>query len=164
MQLWQEQYHYCHQQSHFLTRSSNYWEIFKHFNSEDIDIPCLPQSKFHLEIIGISYLSENTNIPITLDVVETIIKNNHIFNNIAVILKSCVIKILPKLDITIIWLDIWDVQSSSKAKELINRCFNVGNYCHYSRCKYKSRSLSIQELLKIEVYNIFLLSSRFKIH
>ena len=28
----------------------------------------------------------------------------------------------------IIWLDIWDLQSGSKAKGLINRCFNIGNY------------------------------------
>jgi len=35
---------------------------------------------------------------------------------------------LPKLDIAIIWLDIWDIQSGSKAKGLINRCFNVESY------------------------------------
>ena len=28
----------------------------------------------------------------------------------------------------IIWIDIWDVQSGSKAKSLINRCFNVGRF------------------------------------
>lgn len=26
---------------------------------------------------------------------------------------------------TIIWLNIWDVQSGKSTKELINRCFNV---------------------------------------
>ena len=29
---------------------------------------------------------------------------------------------------SIVWLDIWDVQSGSNAKMLINRCFNVSNY------------------------------------
>ena len=29
---------------------------------------------------------------------------------------------------SIVWLDIWDIQSSSNAKMLINRCSNVGNY------------------------------------
>ena len=29
---------------------------------------------------------------------------------------------------SIIWIDIWDVQSGSKAKCLINRCFNVSRY------------------------------------
>ena len=29
---------------------------------------------------------------------------------------------------SIIWIDIWDVQSGSKAKTLINQCFNIGKY------------------------------------
>ena len=29
---------------------------------------------------------------------------------------------------SIIWIDIWDVQSGSKAKYLINRCFNIEKY------------------------------------
>jgi len=40
------------------------------------------------------------------DVVKTIIRNNYIFNNVAVASKPRIIKILPKLDIVIIWLDI----------------------------------------------------------
>jgi len=28
----------------------------------------------------------------------------------------------------VIWVDIWNFQSSSNAKILINRCFNIGNY------------------------------------
>ena len=38
------------------------------------------------------------------------------------------IKISLKSDMSIIWLDIWDVQSSSKARGLINRCFNIESY------------------------------------
>jgi len=59
-----------------------------------------------LKIIGIPYLLENTNTPIMADVVKTIIRNNYIFNNVAVASKPRIIKILPKLDIVIIWLDI----------------------------------------------------------
>lgn len=29
---------------------------------------------------------------------------------------------------SIIWIDIWNVQSNTKAKGLINRYFNVGSY------------------------------------
>ena len=29
---------------------------------------------------------------------------------------------------TIIWLNIWDIQSRSRAKGLINRCFNIKSY------------------------------------
>ena len=97
-------------------------------DSENIETSQLPQSKSYLKIIGILYLLENTNIPIIADIVEKIIKSNHIFNNIAVISKPRIIKVSLKSDIAIIWLDIWDVQSGSKAKSLINRCFNIGNH------------------------------------
>ncbi len=59
-----------------------------------------------LKIIGIPYLLENTNTPIITDVVKVIIKNNHIFNNITITSRPRVIKVSPKLDIAIIWLDI----------------------------------------------------------
>ena len=29
---------------------------------------------------------------------------------------------------SIVWINIWDVQSSTKAKGLINRCFNIGSF------------------------------------
>ena len=45
---------------------------------------------------------ENTNMPINSSMVETILKNNHIFNNISLASKPQVIKVLPKLDITIV--------------------------------------------------------------
>ena len=59
---------------------------------------------------------------------EKIIKDNHIFNNVALASRPRVIKVLLKSDISIVWIDIWNAQSSTKAKELINRCFNVGSY------------------------------------
>jgi len=62
------------------------------------------------------------------DIVESIIKSNHIFNNIIIASKSLIIKVSPKSDIAIIWLDIWDVQSSSNAKDLINKYFNIRSY------------------------------------
>jgi len=81
-----------------------------------------------LKIIDISYLLENTNTPISTDVVESIIKSNYIFNNIVVASKPYIIKVSPNSDMAIIWLDIWDVQSGNNNKELINRCFNIGSY------------------------------------
>jgi len=60
--------------------------------------------------------------------VETILKQNHIFDNISLVLRPRVIKISSKSDISIVWIDIWDVQSGSNIKMLINRCFNVGRY------------------------------------
>ena len=111
-----------------LQTIEKYIKNIEYFNSEDINTSHLPQSESYLKIIGISYLLENTNILIILDFVKTTIKNNHIFNNIAITSKSCIIKVSSKSNIAIIWLDIQDAQSGSKAKGLINRYFNVESY------------------------------------
>ena len=58
----------------------NFVKNVDNINSEDIEAPRLPQSKSYLKIIGISYFLENTNISITSDFVESIIK--YIFNNL----------------------------------------------------------------------------------
>jgi len=44
-----------------------------------------------------------------VEIVKSIIKLTHIFNNIKVALKPCIYKVLPKLDMAIIWIDIWDL-------------------------------------------------------
>jgi len=99
-----------------------------------VNIPHFLQPKSYLKIIGILYLLENTNTPILTDVVKSIIKSNHIFNNIVVASKPYIIKVSPKSDIAIIWLDIWDVQSNSNARGLINRCLNVGSHITTIQC------------------------------
>ena len=60
--------------------------------------------------------------------VEDIIKKNHIFDNVVLASKPQIIKVSPKSDMAIIWVNIWNIQSSSKAKGLINRYFNIGSY------------------------------------
>jgi len=80
-----------------------------YINTERVNILRLPQSKSYLKIIGILYLQEDMLTSITLSVVEEIIKRNHIFNNVILVLKPHIIKISPKLDIAIIWVDIWNV-------------------------------------------------------
>jgi len=75
-------------------------------NSDNINTSCLLQSKSYLKIIDIPYFLENTNVLILADVIETIIKENHIFNNITVTLRPQIIKVSLKSNITIIWLDI----------------------------------------------------------
>jgi len=62
----------------------------------------LPQSKSFLKIIGIPYISENTNSHIISDKIEDIIKANHIFNNVVLASQLRVIKVLPKSDMFII--------------------------------------------------------------
>ena len=80
----------------------------------------LPQSKLYLKIVGILFISKKTNNQILSDEIEDILKNNHIFNNIILTLKPCVIKVSPKSNMSIIWIDIWDSQSGQNAKTIIN--------------------------------------------
>jgi len=70
-----------------LQTIEKYVKNSKHIDSKDIESPCLPQSKSYLKIIDIPYLIENTNIPINSSFVESILKSNHIFNNVSIALK-----------------------------------------------------------------------------
>jgi len=96
-------------------------------NSDNIIVPRLPQFKLFLKILDISYLIEDTNISITSDIIEKILQSTHIFNNVTLTSKLHVIKASPKLDMAVIWINIWDAQSGSKTKGIINRCFNVNS-------------------------------------
>jgi len=107
----------------------NYVKKIDNIDTINIDTPCLPQSKSYLKIIGILYFPyDNSNECITPNNVKSIIKQNQIFDNIVLVLKPYIIKVSPKSNMSIIWIDIWNIQSSSKAKYLINRCFNVGRF------------------------------------
>ena len=101
----------------------SYVESTKYIKAEGVEVLWLPQSKSYLKIIGISYIRENTNTPITSEVVEKIIKKSHIFNNIVLVSRSYIIKISPRSNMAIIWIDIWNIQSSnmSYASPLIQK-------------------------------------------
>ena len=98
-------------------------------NSLQVEDPRLPKSKSYLKIIGISYYPHaDSQEKLSSSDIENILKQNHIFNNISLASRPRIIKVSPKSDMAIVWIDIWDVQSGRNAKLLINRCFNVGNY------------------------------------
>ena len=100
---------------------NQYVKNSKDINALQVDKPHLSQLKSYLKIIGIPYFPHsNTQDRLTSNDIAMILKQNQIFDNINLASKPRVIKVLPKLDISIIWIDIWDVQSSSKAKRLIN--------------------------------------------
>jgi len=109
-----------------LCTIKNYIKNIDNIELNGIMTSYLSQLKLYLK--SIPYLIENTNTLINSSIVEFIIKNTYILNNILLASKPWVVKASPKSDIAVIWVDIWDVQSSSKAKCLINRCFNIGNF------------------------------------
>ena len=111
-----------------LQTIEKYIKTTNNIKAKEIEVPHLSQFKSYLKVIDISYLGEFTNTFINSDIVEDIIKKNHIFNNIALASKPHIIKVSSKLDMAIIWLDMWDIQNRSKTRGLINRCFNIGSY------------------------------------
>ena len=72
-------------------------------------------------------LTNNQTHTFLLKDIKKILKNNHIFNNIVLAFRPRIIKVSPKSDMAIIWIDIWDTQNSFKAKSIINWYFNVGS-------------------------------------
>ena len=105
-----------------VSLSSDLQEIEKYvknlltLDTEQISSPRLLQSKSYLKIVGIPYINKKTNSCISLNDIVNILKSNHLFNNIILVSKLCIIKISPKSDIAIIWVNIWDSQSDSNAK------------------------------------------------
>jgi len=95
---------------------------------DQVQLPRLPQSKLYLKIIRVPYLAKATNTHISSNDIKKILKSNHLFNDVVLASKLRIIKVLPKSDMSIIWINIWDSQSRFKAKSLINRRFNVGSF------------------------------------
>ena len=85
-----------------LQTIEKYVKNTNYIKADEVKVPHLPQLKSYLKIIGIPYLVENTNISISADIVEEIIKSKHIFNNIMIASKPHIIKISPKSDMVII--------------------------------------------------------------
>jgi len=107
---------------HYIKDSNN-------VNSLQVEELQLPKSKSYLKIIGIPYHSHNNSQEhLSSNNIELVLKQNQIFDNILLASKPRIIKVSSKSNMAIVWIDIWDVQSRSSAKMLINRCFNVGKF------------------------------------
>ena len=77
-----------------------------------------------MKIIRLSYKIDQDII--SPDYIKGVLKETYLFNGIALVSKPCVIKASLKSDMAVVWLDIWDSQSSSLAKNIINCHFNIG--------------------------------------
>jgi len=99
----------------------NYVKNVDNIDTSDVEVKELPQFKSYLKIIDIPYFPhDNSQECLSLGNIENIIKQNQIFDNVVLASKLQIIKVSPKSDMSIIWINIWDVQSGSKAKGLIN--------------------------------------------
>ena len=76
-------------------------------NSLQVKELCLPKSKSYLKIISIPYYPHaNSQEKLTSNDIKTILKQNHIFDNISLASKPRVIKVSLKSNMAIVWLDI----------------------------------------------------------
>ena len=88
----------------------NYVKNLNDINSLQVDEPRLPKSKSYLKITGIPFFPHsNSQERLTSDDIKMILKQNHIFDNVSLASKLRVIKVSSKSDMSIVWIDIWDV-------------------------------------------------------
>ena len=85
-----------------ISMISKYVKNCDNVDSSNIQEVQLLQSKLYLKILGISYIMKGINVSINSEVIETIIKSTHIFDNINIVSKLCVIKVFLKYGIVII--------------------------------------------------------------
>ena len=109
-----------------LSRIKNFLKKIENINPDQIKGLCLPKSKLFMKIIGLPYNSELRVV--TFDFIEGILKKMHLFKNVALASKPHVIKVFPKSDMAVVWVDIWDSQSGSSAKNIINCHFNIEQF------------------------------------
>ena len=117
-----------------IASSSDLQEIEKYIknlfttDANQVTSPRLSQSKSYLKIVSISFISKWSNMRISSEEVKNILKSNHIFNDIILASKPRIIKVSPKSNMAIIWIDIWNTQSGSNVMKIINRHFNIGSF------------------------------------
>ena len=85
----------------------NYVKNLESINLSQVELPHLPQFKSYLKIIGISFFPHgNLQDHLNTSDIELIIKQNHMFNNITLVSKPRIIKVSPKSDMAIVWINI----------------------------------------------------------
>ena len=109
-----------------LATIEKYLKNIQNIGSDSIESSHLPKSKSYMKIIGLPY-KINQDV-ISPDFIEGVLKETHLFKSIVLASKPCVIKASPKSDITVVWVDIWDSQSDSLTKNIINHHFNIGRF------------------------------------
>ena len=76
-------------------------------NTLQVEEPRLPQSKSYLKIISIPFFPYgNAQDHLMSSDVKMILKQNQIFNNITLASRPRVVKVSPKSDMAIVWIDI----------------------------------------------------------
>ena len=81
---------------------SKYIKSCNDINTNDIQDVWLTQSKLYLKILGILYIKEDTDMSINSEVMKTVIKSTHIFNNVNIASKPYIVKVSSKSNMVIV--------------------------------------------------------------
>jgi len=87
-----------------LSTIEKYIKNISNINSDSIDSSYLSKSKSYLKIIRLSHKMENGFI--TSHFVKSVAKESHLFEDIMLASKLCIIKALSKSDMVVVWIDI----------------------------------------------------------
>ena len=101
-----------------LSTIEKYLKNIQNVNPDSIKSPRLSKSKSYMKIIRLPYSSKLEVM--SPDIIEGVLKDSHLFKDVTLASKPCVIKASPKSDKTVVWVDIWDSQSGSCVKNIIN--------------------------------------------
>ena len=101
-----------------LSTIEKYLKNIQNVNPDSIESSRLPKSKSYMKIIELPYSSELGVM--SPDIIEDVLKDSHLFKDMTLASKPHVIKASPKSDKAVVWVDIWDSQSSSCVKNIIN--------------------------------------------
>jgi len=109
-----------------LTTIEKYIKNINNIASDSIESPHLSKSKSYLKIIGLPHSMGNSII--TPNFIKGVLKETHLFKDVLLASKPQIIKASPKSDMAVVWVNIWDSQSNSSAKNIINCHFNISHF------------------------------------
>ena len=95
-----------------------YVKNINNISLDNINSSYFSKSKLYLKIIGLPHKMEQCML--TSEIIKDVLKDLHLFENIVLASKSQVIKAFSKSNMAVVWVDLWDSQSSSSAKNIIN--------------------------------------------
>ena len=87
-----------------LSRIENFLKKIDNINPVSIEVPRLPKSKSYMKIVRLPYNSKLEVV--TPDFIEGILKEIHLFKDVTLASKPHVIKVSPKSNKAVVWMDI----------------------------------------------------------
>ena len=83
-----------------LSTIEKYLKSIQNVNSDLIESLCLPKSKSYMKIIGLPYKIKQDII--SPDYIEGVLKETHLFKDVVLASKPCVIKVSLKSDMAVV--------------------------------------------------------------